>query len=112
MKVWKWLKKHWKSIMLLGIPVIISWFLGERRTVKSQEEALKLKDEELELQRDILALADELDAQARKERDTDLHLISHDFNRRMARIEEEKRNKIESIDSAEDATNAIKDALK
>ena len=94
--MWKalnWLGDNWKTIALLGIPVIISFIASLLRKNESLEKKVEMKDEALEL------------------RDEAIEKVLEEHKDTMARIAADEQERIEAIKSAEDATQAIKEAL-
>ena len=55
-----WIKKNWKTIALLGIPVLISWVISLIRQNQSLENKVEMKDKELDIEREVDELGDKL----------------------------------------------------
>lgn len=106
-----WIKKNWKSVALLGIPVLVSWVLSLIRKNQSLQNKVEMKDKELEIEKEVDELGDKLVLKATEKRDEVIEKVIEDHKLNLARIAAEEQERIEAIKSAEDATLAVKEAL-
>lgn len=109
---WEWLKKNWKYVVTFGIPVLLSFVMGILRSNRSLENKVKLKEKELKLKDDLRDLENKLDSEAASELSSDLADAQRNHDQKLKEIAETKDKNLDSINSAEEATKAIKDALK
>ena len=107
-----WIKKNWKSVVLLGIPVLVSWVLSLIRKNQSLQNKVEMKDKELDIEKEVDELGDKLVLKATEKRDEVIEKVIEDHKLNLARIAAEEQERIEAIKSAEDATEAIKEALE
>lgn len=107
-KTLNWIQDNWKSIALLGIPVILSFIASLLRKNESLEKKVELKEAELEVQKDAEKLEDELVDTAEQARTDAIKKVLDEHKETLAALAEEERKTIESIGSAEEATQALK----
>ena len=110
-RAWKWLKKHWKYVITFGIPVALSAIVS---LIKSNQ-SLKNKTEFKANEQIINKQASELEAQILQGANKDFHDDTQDafddWTEDMEEIQDNKKATINSINSAEAATQAIKNKL-
>ena len=113
--MWKalnWLGDNWKTIALLGIPVIISFIASLLRKNESLEKKVEMKEKEIEINEEVAELGEKLKDKALETRDETIEQVIEEHKETMARIAADEQERIEAIKSAEDATAAIKEALE
>ena len=110
-KSWEWIKKNWKYVITFGIPVILSAIVS---LIKSNQ-SLKNKTEFKANEQIINKQASELEAQLLQDANKELHGDTQDafddWTEDMEEIQDNKKATINSINSAEAATQAIKNKL-
>jgi len=107
-KAMNWIGDNWKSIALLGLPIILSYIASLIRKNESLEKKVELKEAELEVQKDAERLEDELVDTAEQAKDDAIKKVLDEHKETLAALAEEERKTIESIGSAEEATKALK----
>ena len=107
-KAMNWLGDNWKSIVLLGIPVVISAILQLIRSNQSLRKKVELKEKENQIERDGEALEDKLKEQAEEARRNSIAKILEEHEATLSKLAEEERKQIESIDTPEEATEALR----
>ena len=110
-KTWEWLKKNWKYVATLGIPLLLSFIAGALRSNRSLEKKVEMKEKEIEINAEISELGEKLKDQALEVRDRTIEKVIDDHKDTLARIAADEQERIEAIKSAEDATSAIKEKL-
>ena len=113
--MWKalnWLGDNWKTIALLGIPVIISFIASLLRKNESLEKKVEMKEKEIEINEEVAELGEKLKDKALETRDEAIEKVLEEHKDTMARIAADEQERIEAIKSAEDATAAIKEVLE
>lgn len=111
-KAMNWLGDNWKSIALLGIPVILSAILQLIRSNQSLKKKVELKEKEKEIIIEAEALEDELIETAEQAKQAEISKILEEHSSTLAALAKEERLKIESIDTPEEATKALQIKLK
>ena len=112
--MWKalnWLGDNWKTIALLGIPVLISFIASILRKNESLEKKVEMKEKEIEINEEVAELGEKLKDKALEARDETIERVIDEHKETMARIAADEQERIEAIKSAEDATEAIKEVL-
>ena len=112
--MWKalnWLGDNWKTIALLGIPVIISFIASLLRKNESLEKKVEMKEKEIAINEEVAELGEKLKDEALELRDETIEKVLEEHKDTMARIAADEQERIEAIKSAEDATEAIKEVL-
>ena len=111
-KTLNWIQDNWKSIALLGIPVIISFIASLLRKNESLEKKVEMKEKEIEINEEVAELGEKLKDKALETRDETIERVIEEHKDTMARIAADEQERIEAIKSAEDATEAIKEVLE
>ena len=110
-KSWEWLKNNWKYVVTFGIPVILSMVVNLIRSNQSLEKKVELKENE----KDIENKARDLQDQMLQEANEDLHDRTKDafdnWTEDLNEIRDNRREMEREIDTAEEATAAIKEKL-
>ena len=112
--MWKtlnWIQDNWKSIALLGLPVLISFIVSLFRRNESLENKVEMKEKELDIENEVDELGDKLVLKATEKRDDVIDKVIEDHKHTLAKIAAEEQRRIEAIKNAEDATKAVKEAL-
>ena len=110
-KSWEWLKKNWKYVVTFGIPVLLSFILSILRENQSLEKKVELKENE----KDIENKARDLQERMLREANEDLHSRTKDafddWTEDLDEIRDSRREMEREINTAEEATEAIKEKL-
>lgn len=110
-RAWRWLKKHWKYVVTFGIPVMLSAIVSLIKSNQSLKNKTDFKDNEQVINQQ----ASELEAQMLQGANKDFHdntRVAFDkWTEDMEEIRDNKKATIDSINSAEAATQAIKNKL-
>ena len=76
--MWKalnWLGDNWKSIALLGIPVLISFIASILRKNESLEKKVEMKEKEIEINEEVAELGEKLKDKALEARDETIERV-------------------------------------
>jgi len=111
-KYWEWIKKNWKLLLGASIPIIIGVLVRGRNAREIWQEVSESKDKEMQLKDDVNAIGNNLRDQAWKDLHEDKSNLNEFEKRRRAQIEAERLARLEELDSADKATQAIKDKLE
>ena len=111
-KSWDWCKIHWKFVLGITIPIVVSIILRKGNVAKVYRMAAETKDRQLK------ALAEsnkkEIEAKQHAQQEfidaTKRTLEAHDAT--LKRIAENEKKAVENIDTPEKATQAIIDKLE
>tara|TARA_Y100000034_G_C6646537_1_gene282838 strand:- start:37 stop:387 length:351 start_codon:yes stop_codon:yes gene_type:complete len=109
---WEWLKKNWKNVALLGIPVLVSFIVGILRSNSSLKNKVNTKDKEIDINNEVNELGESLrnDAWTNKEDALSSAHREHDLD--MEDIRKRERAHLRLIETPEEATAAIKEKIK
>ena len=111
-KTWEWLKKNWKYVATLGIPVLLSFIAGLLRSNRSLEKKVELEKDLRQVDNETSELESKLKEEALRIRDDSIENANRVHDAFIEEIKEDMQNRIEEIDTPEKATAAIKDKLK
>ena len=108
---WKWCKVHWKFVLGITIPVVISILVRNGNEKKIIKKALEVRNKELEA--DNKSTKQELNAKldAQKKYNDSVQAINKRHADKISDIEKKEKETLDSIDSADKATAAIKEKL-
>tara|TARA_Y100001973_G_C5182394_1_gene325663 strand:- start:358 stop:729 length:372 start_codon:yes stop_codon:yes gene_type:complete len=111
-KTWEWCKIHWKFLLGISIPIVVSILLRKGNTVKIYKKAAEAKKSQL----NALQQSHDLETKKKQEAQSEfinsvnkINLEHEEVLKKLAKAEQEKINK---INTAEEATEAIKERLK
>ena len=111
-KTWEWLKKNWKYVVTFGVPVLLSFIAGMLRSNRSLEKKVELEKN----LRDVDNEANDLEAKLKEEalelRDESIANADRGHDAMIREIKEDMQKRFDEIDTAEEATQAIKEKLK
>ena len=110
-KSWEWLKNNWKYVVTFGIPIVLSTIMGLIRSNQSLRKKVELKENEKLIEKE----AAELQERMLREANEDLHGRTKDafddWTEDLKEIQDNRRQMEREIDTAEEATAAIKEKL-
>ena len=110
-KTWDWLKKNWKYVVTFGIPMIVTTLLSLLRSNQSLRKKVELKENEKQIEKE----AAELQERLLREANEDLHGRTKDafddWTEDLDEIRDSREQMEREIDTAEEATAAIKEKL-
>jgi hypothetical protein len=109
---WEWIKKNWKNIALLGIPVLISFVIGILRSNSSLKNKVGMKDKEIDINNEVNELGESLKNDAWLNKENALASAHSEHSGDLEEIQNIERSHLRLIDTPEAATEAIKDKLK
>ena len=111
-KVWNWCKKNWKYIVTFGIPVLLSFIAGLLRSNRSLEGKVELEQDLREVDNEANDIESNLKEEASKIRDESIDVADRVHDAMIREIKEDMQKRFDEIQTAEDATAAIKEKLK
>jgi len=108
---WLWCKVHWKFLLGISIPIIISIIMRKGNQNKIFTKALEIRNKELEIKN--IASENELNIKIENQKDHNRNVESIlDFHQsNLEKIKEKELDNISNINSADQATVAIKEKL-
>ena len=110
-KTLNWIQDNWKSIALLGIPVLISFIAGLVRKNKSLENKVKMKEKETEITREAAELEATKREEARVQKEELITAAEMTHDAMISQVKEGMAKRIDEIETAEQATEAIKEVI-
>ncbi len=111
-KAMNWLGDNWKSIALLGIPVLISFIAGLMRKNKSLENKVEMKEREVELTKESAELEANKREEARIQKEKLIAAAERTHDQLIHQVKEDMAARIAEIETAEQATAAIKEVVE
>ena len=111
-KTWEWLKKNWKYVVTFGIPVLLSFIAGLLRSNRSLEKKVELEQDLRDVDNEANELESKLKEEALKLRDESIANADRVHDAMIREIKEDMQKRFDEIDTAEEATQAIKEKLK
>ena len=111
-KAMNWLGDNWKSIALLGVPVLISFIAGLIRKNKSLENKVEMKEKEVEITQEAAELEAIKREEARVQKEQLLAAAERTHDAMIDQVKEDMAKRIDEIETAEQATEAIREALQ
>ena len=109
---WAWMKKNWKLLLGAAIPILIGVILRKGNAKQIWKEMSESKDKELEMKENVNKIGNEMRDSAWKELQDNQKELNEFQKRRKDQIEAEKKSKMKEIDTADKATQIIKDKLE
>lgn len=110
-KTWVWLKKNWKYVATLGIPVLLSFIAGLLRSNRSLEKKVELEQDLRETENEANELESRLKTEALKLRDDSIANANRVHDAMVRDVKEDMQKRFDEIETAEQATAAIKEKL-
>ena len=110
-KTLNWIQDNWKSIALLGLPILISFIAGLFRKNKSLENKIEMKEKEIKITKEAAELEAEAREEARLQKEELLAAAERTHDAMINQVKEDMAKRIEEIETAEQATEAIKEAI-
>ena len=110
-KTWDWLKKNWKYVVTFGIPVLLSFIAGLLRSNRSLEKKVELEQDLREIDNDANELESNLKEEALRLRDESIANADRVHDAMIREIKEDMQKRFDEIETAEQATAAIKEKL-
>ena len=110
-KSWEWLKKNWKYVVTFGIPVLLSFIAGLLRSNQSLEKKVELEQDLRDVDNDANELESKLKEEALRSRDESIENADRVHDAMIREIKEDMQKRFDEIDTAEEATAAIKEKL-
>lgn len=111
-KTLNWVQDNWKSIALLGLPVLISFIASLVRKNDSLENKLETKEKEQAIDKEVSELGERLKDEAQEARTAVIERVIDNHKDALNAIADEEQQRIESIVDAQAATEAIKEKLE
>ena len=109
---WDWCKINWKFILGISIPILISIIMRRGNSTKIYQQAAETRKKELEISKAAHALESDKKRLANNKHDNQVNKIIDHHQKEVNRINAEHDKILTDINSAEKATQAIKDKLK
>ena len=110
-KTWDWLKKNWKYVVTFGIPVVLSILVNLIRSNQSLEKKVELKENEKKIEKEAKDLQDRMLREANEDLHSRTKDAFDDWTEDLEEIQDGRRQMEDEIDTAEEATAAIKEKL-
>ena len=110
-KTWDWLKKNWKYVVTFGIPVLLSFIAGLLRSNRSLEKKVELEQDLRDVDNKANELESNLKEEALKLRDESIANADRVHDAMIREIKEDMQKRFDEIETAEQATAAIKEKL-
>jgi len=110
-KTWEWLKKNWKYVVTFGIPVLLSFIAGLLRSNRSLEKKVELEQDLRDVDNEANELESKLKEEALKLRDESIANADRVHDAMIREIKEDMQKRFDEIETAEQATAAIKEKL-
>lgn len=110
-KTWEWLKKNWKYVVTFGIPVLLSFIAGLLRSNRSLEKKVELEQDLRDVDNEASELESKLKEEALELRDESIANADRVHDAMIREIKEDMQKRFDEIDTAEQATLAIKEKL-
>lgn len=110
-KSWEWLKNNWKYVATFGIPVLLSFIAGLLRSNRSLEKKVELEQDLRDVDNDANDLESKLKEEALRLRDDSIANADRVHDTMIREIKEDMQKRFDEIDTAEEATAAIKEKL-
>jgi len=108
---WGWCKVNWRFIIGFAIPVIICIILRNKNEKEILKKGLEFREKNLEIERKAAKLGKDLDIEARKDLESKKSEIASEHENKLSEIKRNHLRLVKDIDTAEEATKAIKDKL-
>ena len=109
---WDWCKINWKFLLGVSIPIIISILMRRGNAAKIYKAAAEARKKELEVSR----VAHELESKKKKLalelHDEKVKEVVKEHTEKINQANQRHQETLEEIDTADKATQAIKDKLK
>ena len=109
--LWEWLKKNWKYVVTFGIPVLLSFIAGLIRSNRSLEKKVELEQDLRRVDNEANELESKLKNEALKLRDESIANADRVHDAMIREIKDDMQKRFDEIDTAEEATAAIKEKL-
>lgn len=110
-KTWEWLKKNWKYVVTFGIPVLLSFIAGLLRSNRSLEKKVELEQDLRDVDNGANELESKLKEEALELRDESIANADRVHDAMIREIKEDMQKRFDEIETAEQATAAIKEKL-
>lgn len=108
---WGWCKVNWKFIIGFAIPVIICIILRNKNEKEILKKGLAFREKNLEIERKAAKLGNELNEKALTDLEKKKSEIALEHENKKSEIKRTHLRLVEDIDTAEKATQAIKNKL-
>jgi predicted Holliday junction resolvase-like endonuclease len=109
--VWGWCKVNWKFMIGFIIPVIICIILRNKNEKEILKKGLEFREKNLEIERKSASLSTRLREEAAQDLEDEKSEITLSHENKISEIKRNHLHLVEDIDTAEEATQAIKDKL-
>ena len=110
-KIWEWLKKNWKYVVTFGIPILLSFVANLLRSNQSLEKKVELEKDLRDVDNESNELESRLKNEALKLRDESITNADQVHDAMIREIKEDMQKRFDEIETAEQATAAIKEKL-
>ena len=110
-KTWDWVKKNWKYVVTLGIPVLLSFIAGLLRSNRSLEKKVELEQDLRKIDNEAAAVEALSKEAARIEKEALIAAAEKTHDALIHQVKEDMAKRIKEIETAEQATEAIKNKL-
>ena len=108
---WGWCKVNWKFIIGFAIPVIICVILRNKNEKEILKKGLAFREKNLEIERKAAKLGNDLNKKAMTDLENRKSEIALEHENKKSEIKRNHLRLVEDIDTAEKATQAIKNKL-
>ncbi len=109
---WDWCKINWKFLLGISIPIVISILMRRGNAAKIYKAAAETRKKELEISKVVHELEEKKKRIALELHDEKVEKIISDHDEALEKANDNHLRLVSDIDSAEEATQAIKDRLK
>ncbi len=110
--IWIWCKVNWKFLVGFGIPIVVGILLRKGKQTAILKKGLEFRKNQIDVERKAAGLEKEATIDAVNQHVEENQRIDKDHQEALAKIEEERKKKLEEISSAEKATEEINKRLK
>ena len=108
---WEWLEKNWKYVLTFGIPVLISFIASLIRSNQSLEGKVELEKDLRDVDREAAEIEARKLEEARKQKEQLIAAAERTHDALIHQVKEDMAKRIQEIETAEEATAAIKEKL-
>ena len=111
-KVWGWCKIHWQFLLGLLIPIIVGIILRKNNSAEVYKKASEQRKKQLEVLKKSHEMESSLKEQAQNEFIEKSKEASDKFDDDIKRIDQNEKDRLKEINSAEKATAEIRKKLE
>ena len=108
---WGWCKVNWKFMIGFIIPVVICIILRNKNEKEILKKGLEFREKNLEIERKASKASKDLDNKAKKDLESKKSKVISEHENKISKIKRNHLRLVNDIDTAEEATRAIKNKL-